>query len=81
METGAAVCEESQAAKVEDCRAVTSACVGPNVACVRNLPASADVKLGVVGVVVPEKPDEEELLLPSQPATIQQTPTRIARRI
>ena len=85
VETGAAVCEVSQAAKVEACSAVMSACVGPNVAWVRNRPASADVKLGVVVVVVPEEPDEEdpdeELLLPPQPATIQQTATRIARRI
>jgi len=83
--TGAAVWEVSQAAKVEDCSAVMSACVGPNVAWVRNRPVSADVKLGVVVVVVPEEPDEEdpdeELLLSPQPVTIQQTATRIARRI
>ena len=85
VETGKAVCAESQAAKFEDCSAVMSAWVGPKVAWVRNLPASAAVGPGVAGVLVDEPEDDddepdEELLLPPQPATMQQTATRIARR-
>ena len=68
-ETGIDVCAASQAVKLDDCRAVMSDCVAPNVAWVRKRPASV-VDSGAGGGVegpVPEEPPvelEDELPLP-----------------
>jgi hypothetical protein len=58
---GAAACEDNQAENEDDCRDAIAVSVGPNVACVRNLAASAVESVGAGGVL--GDPDDPELEL------------------